>query len=276
MARTNLKRSGGYLPRLPAKRMKWGRSRRRSGYRRRTRNNSNRTWTIQTASGQGLQFKTRKLRAAAWRRKLWNDTLAKTHYRSQGNTVDQITTGTTQATGSVNLLFPTFIGVPSRTTAFWTSTGGLLTPDVGETPPTFGPGDLIIRGGRIGFNVNCPDAVTSEIGLTLYVIRTMADPDAGNLPAILPYGVDITAFAEAISRFGKIIYRKSAVLNNQYPSFSYEHRLRVQKVDQEIHAQELGYQIMFIIVVCNLTDGTDETLNVITYHDLSFSGDIIT
>lgn len=247
------------------------RARRRGIGRRRTT-----TSTFQNSYGFGMQYRSRKLRAGTWRRKLWNDTLAKTHYRSSGNGVNTMTTGTLQGIGNVTVSYPTFIGTPGPTTAFWTSTGGLQPPDLGATNPTFTVGDMVIRGGRVGVVVSVGDTVTDEIGVTIWVVKLVKDPNNANIASAISYGSMIDATPEFVTRVGKVLYNKTAIINNTNPSFSLEHRLRVQKIDQEIYGTELGDQIAFIISAANLTDTSSETINLLNYHDLSFAADATT
>jgi len=253
--------------------------RRRTQYGRRrrgARGSRTKSSTFQNSYGFGLNYKSRMLKRSTWRRKLWNDTLAKTHYRSSGNGVSTQTTGTIQGVGNVAVYYPTFIGTPGPTTAFWTSTGGLQPPDLGATNPTFSVGDITIRGGRVGIVITVPDAVTDEIGVCVWVVKGKEDPNQGNIPAAIAYGSMIDAGPEFNTRVGKVLYTKTAILNNTSPSFSIEHRLRVEKIDQEIYATELGRNVMFIVACSNLTDTSDNTINVLGYHDLSFSADAAT
>jgi len=62
--------------------------RKRTGYasrpfkRRRVFSQKFKSSTSNQGAGYGLQFKSRRLRGRRWRSKLWNDTLAKSHWRS--------------------------------------------------------------------------------------------------------------------------------------------------------------------------------------------------
>jgi len=263
-----------YAGRSSGRSYKRGKFVRRS--RRRFARGRNKTWTSQSATGNQYNYRSRKLRPRAWRRKLWNDTLAKTHYRSSGNGAGTLATQTTIGSATVSIFFPTFIGTPGPTTAFWTTTGGLVTPDTGETAPTFGPGDIVIRGGRIGITITCPDAVTEEIGVTIWVVRLTNDPNVGAIGATLPYGSMIDINPDFAYRVGKVLYNKQAILSGAYPSFTLEHRMRVEKIDKEIFGTELGHQVAFIVAIANLQTTDARTLSTIAYHDLSFTADAIT
>nr|UOF81678.1 putative capsid protein [Cressdnaviricota sp.] len=247
----------------------------RRGRRRFRRSGNAGTFTSQSASGLNTRYKTRRIRPRAWRKILWRDTMAKTHYRSVGQGSGTITTGTSQGNGNVVTAYPTFIGVPSATTAFWTATGGLNPPDTGGATPTFALGDLTIRGGIIGTTVSCQDTITNEIGVTISVVKLMKRPNTALVPASNPWGCQIDGDPEFTTQFGKVLYKRTAILSGAYPHLTVQHRLRVQKIDQEIWGTSLGDQVVFIISCANLQTADSETLNLTTYHDMSFSGDVV-
>jgi len=237
----------------------------------------NKTWTSQSSVGNQMQYKSRKLNKSAWRRKLWSDTLGVQHYRSTGNASVSIESSNTVGQGQVSLQLPTFVGPPGPTTAFWTTAGGLVITDQGANPVQFAPTDLVIRGGRIGILITCPDDITEELAVTIYVIQIFSEPDYTLLPTLVPYGGMVDAEPDFNRRLGRILYNKSAVMSNQYSSFSLEHRLRIQKIDQETFGTSLGGQIGFLVTVTPLQTSpvTPYELPSIVYHDLSFTGDAI-
>lgn len=245
--------------------------------RRMRRGAKNITWTSQTGVGKNLIYKSRRISKKSWRRKLWNDTLAVQHYRSIGNTINTVTSSVTQAIGANTLVLPTFVGAPGPTTAFWTATGGLQATDAGAATVTFDETDLVIRGGRVGITVTCPDTITEEIGVTISVVRLISNPDFGTLPTTTVYGSNIDAGPDFTRRFGRVVYRKTAVMSNTYSNFSLEHRLTVEKIDQETFGTVLGGQIGFVVTVTPLqtSPGAAYSLPTISYHDLSFTGDSV-
>jgi len=258
--------------RRPAKRGRFSGRKRRFA---RKRGPSNITWTSQTGVGKNLGYKSRKLSKSAWRRKLWNDTLAVQHYRSIGVGPGVATSGSVQGTGENTLVFPTFVGTPGPTTAFWTTTGGLQITDEGGASVTFDETDLVIRGGRVGITVTCPDTITEELGVTVSVVNTIANPDIGLLNGTTTYGSNIDAGPDFTRRFGRVLYRKTTILSNTFSNFTYEHRLKVQKIDQETHGTVFGSQIVFIVTVTPLQTSpvTEYSLPYLAYHDMSFTGD---
>lgn len=262
-ARRNVRRRLNFGARRVSRRRRFARSRR------------NKTWTSQSATGNQFNYRTRRMRPRAWRRMLWRDTIGQQHYRSQGQGTGTLTTGTSQGNGNVQIFNPTFIGVPGPTTAFWTATGGLQPTDAGAAVATFGASDLVIRGGRIGITISCPDAVTQEVACTIWVVRVQEDPNYTFVPTVQSYGGMIDSTPDFQKRVGKVLYNKSAILSGAYPHMTLEHRLRVEKIDQEIFGTELGSQIIFIVSIANLQSADDLTLFTSVYHDLSFTGDAV-
>lgn len=242
----------------------------------RSRGRSNRTWTSQSASGQFMGYKSRKIRSRTFKRILWRDTLSQNHYRSSGTGLATLATGTTQGIGTVLEVDPLFIGTPGPTTAFYTATGGLLPQDLTGTTATFGTGRLVIRGGRVGITVSAPASVTDEIACTIWVVFLKKGANRSALPALASYGVMIDGSPDFTTEFGKVLYQRNAILNTAYPNMTVEHRLRLQSIDQHEFATVVGQQIAFIVAVQNLSSTTSVTMNVATYHDLSFSGDAAT
>lgn len=251
--------------------------RRRFGRRRfsRKRTQGRLSWTSQAPRGQGMNYKSRKMKRRAWAGHLWRKTLADTHFRSSGNGTTGLNTNTTVGVGLSTILRPTFIGTPGPTTAFWTTTGGLQVPDVGSSAYTFSGGNLIIRGGQVGITISAPDTVTDDCNVKIYVVRLTKRPDDTLVIAAPSYGSMIDATAD-FSNFGKVLYSREATVNYQNPSFTLVHRLRCEKIDMEMYGTTLGQQIAFVAVLTNMIDGTANTLSAVIWHDLSFSGDVVT
>lgn len=229
-------------------------------------------WTMQTIRPYGNKYKSRRLSRKAWRRVLWRDTLTDTHYRSVGNGSIVIATPAVQATSSVTVLYPTFVGVPSLTTAFWTATGGAQPHDTGVAVPTF-IGDITLRGGVIGIVISVLDAVVLDVACTVFTVALAKNADVSKLPATIVYGGDASDAAD-FADFGRILDKKEYIMNYQNPSFTVERRLRVQKIDQEQWATKLGQQIVFVVQLANLQSGAAVNVQTTTYHNLSFSADV--
>ncbi|AXF52239.1 MAG: putative capsid protein [Anthevirus perseuis] len=227
---------------------------------------------MQKPKAQTSRYRGRKMSARKWRNHLWTHTLTEQHYRSSGNASGTLTTPASIAEGTVVEINPTFLGVPGPTTAFWTVTGGIQPVDTGVAAPAAFSGDLIIRGGQVGMTLSAADAVTDEIAVSVFECWLAKNADDTVLPATLEWGTMID-FAPDFANFGKILSRKDMIINNQYPAVTFTRRLRPQKIDQEQFAKP-GQQFCWIVVVANLTQASAETINIVTWHDLSFTGDV--
>jgi hypothetical protein len=218
------------------------------------------------------RYRSRKMRTSKWRNLLWQQTLAQTHWRSSGASPLTFNPSATIGVGTTHIINPTFLGTPGPTTAFWTATGGLQAHDTGGAIPTF-KNDLIIRGGRVGMTIVASDSITDDIGVTVYTCWAKNEANYSAIAANVTWGSNIDVSAD-FAEFGKVLSRKDYIINHLYPTTTLEHRLRVQKIDQNEYGTSQGQQIVFILVITNLTTASaSPNINVVTYHDMSFSGD---
>lgn len=270
MARKRMR--SGLFSRNVRRRLNFGRRIRR----RRTGGRRTLSYTSQATKGSTLNYRARRLPRRAWNRALWRDTLFKTHYRSGGNQTATIQTGTVVGQGPTTIIDPFFLGTPGPTTAFWVAAGGFETPDTGATPPTFGPGDKVIRGGTIGLSLNTQANTADSLNVKVFTIRLNARPDFSLVPGVLPYGARLDSSPDFTRNVGRIIDVKEAALGADNPSFTIIRRLSVQKIDTETFDTYLGNHIIFIVAVANMSDSTDTAIVTTHFHDLSFTADPIT
>nr|QTE03444.1 MAG: capsid protein [Tarsiger cyanurus CRESS-DNA-virus sp.] len=251
--------------------------RRRLGRRRvGRRKNSTTAWnSISSSAARGIQFKSRKGSLRQWRRTLYRDTQALSHYRSALALVGTITTGTTPGFGNVGAIHPEF-GTVVSTDPFWTATGGFEVLDVGAGVPTF-RGDITLRGGKIGITLSVPDSVTDAIACDVYLMFKIKRPIAFAtvFAALEPLGFDPSANADVPTNFGSVLFKRSGVLDYNNKTLTVEHRVKPRKIDQ-ITFGALGNQFCWLIHVVNTTSATDVTVNHIKYHNFSFSADTTT
>lgn len=137
------------------------RTKRSYAYKRRRRGRqdiSTRSLAAATFTGYGG----RMLSKAAWRRKLWNDTLAlqkfKTIFSANQNYA-------TVATGAIEALYVTEL--MDNANPFWTAAGGLQPDLAGAGPPTLNPDKIVIRGGQIWMSFTLDPAATSDVEMTI-------------------------------------------------------------------------------------------------------------
>lgn len=237
------------------------------------RRNSTTAWnSISSTAARGVGFKARRGSIKSWRRALYRDTQAASHYRSSLALVSTITTGTTPGFGNVGVIHPEF-GTVVGTDEFWTAAGGFEVLDVGAGVPTF-RGDITLRGGKIGITLSVPDSVTDAIAVDVYLMFKNKRPEAFAtvFPALEPLGWDPSANADVATDFGKTFWKRSAILDYNNKTLTVEHRVKPRKIDQIIF-DNLGSQYAWLIHVVNTTSATDVTVNTIKYHNFSFSAD---
>lgn len=247
----------------------------RTGYRRRTYKRA--TFTDQRGLATGIQYRARKLRPRAYKRSLFNQTRHETHYRSQ--TCRSYTSALAGcATCVVNTLFPLVNSSPNynEATPFWTYDGGLKAVDKGSNPSGF-KGDIVLRGGKIWVQVSMlsPDI---NVGVDIYVFRTLPNADYEAFGLMQKdwahYGWDPTCNANISTTFGKMINRKSCILNANQRIVYMEQRLGVQKMDKDVVTNR-GSQLCYVVCCSNLTNSTAQEVRITYGFSVSFTGDVL-
>jgi len=269
MARTNIRRGGGYMSKKSF-RARWGRKGRRTLRKRRS---GMKAYTMFKGAGYTLPYRSKKLSASAFRRKLWQDTLSSQHYRSVDSNAVAQTTGATTGAGSVGLYTPLLSAAGGN--PFWTVAGGLLPPDTAGVSPIF-RGDVVLRGGKIGISISAAGTVPDATIVKVWTVKTVSNPIVARVVTPQSLGWDPSMSPDFISEFGRVISYREACINGNFPILTVEHRLKVQKIDQASFVDDFGHQYVFIVHVVNAVDTTDTSLTVIPYHNVSFSADATT
>lgn len=270
MARTlqTRKRSRGVVLVRPIKRRRMLR-RRRFGRRSRLQGITNR---MSGASSIG-RFRTRRTRPSTFRRRLWQSTQDKSHYRSVGAAATAVSTqgggnGMTQAT----------LTVITPGNQFWTTGGGAVSEDAGVALPTF-VGDIILRGGisklsvsnRVGGTEVSP---TDNVRVTIFTVWTQPDIPPFTFPAAVPITWDPSVFGD-FQRYGKVIGKKEAILQAHGDSVEVTFRHRIQRIDQNVHFN-LGSRLVWFVLVSEMSNSdtnTVETVDIVNSISYSFVGD---
>jgi len=238
--------------------------------RRRTGKSRMTAYTMFKGTGYSLPYRSRKLSARAFRKKIWNDTIAAPHWRSIDNNALTQTTGTTQGSGSVSLYTPLLSAAGGN--PFWVTAGGLLPQDTGGASPTF-RGDITLRGGKIGICISVAEASGNHSLIKVWTVRTVSNPIVARIISPQLLGWDPSVSPDFVSEFGRPIAYREAVINGNFSTFTVEHRLKPQKIDQASFINDFGHQIVFLVQIVNTVDATDNTVQVIPYHNVSFSAD---
>jgi len=266
----------GFKSGYPSKRRKFGRKRPR-------------TYTLTGDSGKvvGSQFRGRKIGPARWRNKIWNDTLAKSHYRSLGQLAQNATAYLSSGFGKGNVKMIPMITVDDNyyhSNPFWISNGGARILDRDSSVPTF-EGDLVIRGGLCRYTVTNPDGGVPVL-MRVYGVWANKNPNydvyTGMESELHDLEWDPSINAD-FSSFGKIMFKKETLLLPGARPFSVVYRLRPQKIENQVFrgtsgvlltSVPAGAQPWWVYQMVPLINNAsaDDVISIISFN-LSFSGD---
>lgn len=236
------------------------------------------------------RFRSRKLSKRRWRKVLWRDTLAQTHYRSVADIGVSLGLSSATATSPVNfepMLTNAFAGL-TDTAPFWTAGGGLQPNETGAALPLFGDNDIVLRGGysRLQFSPN--DTVVLPIRVKVWVVRAVQNPDLAKITAITTGNQaadwDPTLVPEFVQDVGRVVLAKETLLLPGARPFEMVWKLNVQKIDQAVWQGKVGPPIeppggrfywMWQLQPTNTTAATGQLVAVLKGHNLSFSADTV-
>jgi len=221
-----------------------------------------------------IQFKRRRFRPKAYKRRIWNDTLYTTHFRSvlDNAFVAQTQLQTARANGFV---------VQAVQAPFWQVAGGAQPANVGGSVPDFS-NDITLRGGLI--RVSCTnESNVDTIRVKVFLVKTNKFPNntiitTANMTNISSMW-DPTVVA-GNREYGKVIYAREAMLMPDSQPFECFYKLGVQKIDQDDWVTNYGNAYTWLVLICkmNITEfvAAVQNVRVVWSHNLSFSGDAIT
>lgn len=225
----------------------------------------------QNGIGKSLPFKGRKLTKKSWNHKLWDSTLQKAHYRSNGaiggvlstpNLNTQVTIVTAQALNN---------GVAQ----FWQTGGGAIEVNDGFGVPTF-EDDIIVRGGKVGitlFNLGGDGAAgNSPVRAEVFLVKQSPRPTLSNLPGTAFVGWDPTIIPEFKRDIGTIVFRREIIIEPGQ-LFACERRIPIMKIDQESFSTD-NQRWIWIVAANDFENTSAVSVNIITFFNLSFSADV--
>jgi len=229
-------------------------------------------FTSQSGIGSGLRYRARKQSISLWRKKLWDATLFKKHYRSVRNTTASVATPVLQNQATIEFSNALRLG----SNDFYTTAGGAFDPD-GLTVPTFVPDDdIVIRGGKITLricNKHDTEANADPLDVRVYLIRSGRNYSQAGLITTQAVNWDPSMFIDFQTNLGRIVYNKKFLLRDEETA-SIEYRLKIQKIDQTDYQNgRLSYH--WIMVVSNPDTVGARQLQYTTGYSLSFTGDAI-
>lgn len=255
--------------------------RRRTGVRKarlfRSRRFGNRNGFLsgQTSRGSGFGFRRRRFRPSALKRRLWNDTLYTTHYRSLLD--HDYSIATTNAYSLANGFLFKAIQDP-----FWQAVGGAAPANQGGAVPDFRD-DITLRGGLIRAALCNDSAQGYTIRARIFLMKSNKYPNNNIFtgPALLNIGTmfDPSVFP-GFREFGKVIAFRETFLLPQSAPFEFTHRLGVQKVDQDDWVTNYGSAYYWMVIVSNCNNPSilpvaAQNVRFVWSHNLTFSADAI-
>lgn len=243
-----------------------GRARR---FKKRRTTRGRKTASVTTKSGSFRtigNFRSRKTSLKAYRRRLWNNTLDKVHYRSVNSTTFSVASpanasGATSSVAGCMLLG----GLP-----FWLASGGAQMPfPTASSIPVF-EDKIVIRGGIINMVCTNDAADSYPMKVKAYLVKTGADFDATTFPATVSSMFDPSAWPDFNTLIGKVILSKEILLeNNNSAELSY--RLPVHMIEQgPLIALKKTY-VWFFLTTCLNGVATNVTFTI--GFNMSFSAD---
>jgi len=160
---------------------------------------------------------------------------------------------------------------------FWTPSGGTLVADFGGAVPTF-IGDIIVRGGTLGVRVSNQAADLQPLECKVFLLMTPKKTSVGAAvppPTISnqPIGFDLSQLTDFSSLYGKILYSRSALIENANV-VEFVYRMRVHKVDQFEYSQT-SRRFYWVVCIGATESSSAPSATVTQFWNASFVGDAV-
>jgi len=207
---------------------------------------------------------------------LWRDTQMKTHWRSTFDITGNIATPNAVAGATLTQI--------AALPVFYTAAGGLQQTDTGVAPPLF-TADIVLRGGYCRLAIaNRIDPLTGTsidaVRATVFAVWTTAAPtNPAGFAATVSTMWD-PSLTPDFEKFGKVLWKKQALLKQDGEAVEFYFKFKVQKIDQAIFnpaAGTRGQTLVWLVLLSQMTNNeaapTAETVDYVTSHNLSFTGD---
>ena len=232
------------------------------------------------------RFRTRKIRAATFRRILYRDTMFKQHYRSVLALPFTMATPANLNQATVGVFYPGSNFPAGTQQPFWQFAAGAQSPDPPSVVPDFF-GDIILRGGissitianRVGATEVSP---TDCVRVTVFTVWKSREDGGFTLPTTVSIAWDPSVVGD-FQKFGRVIGRREALLHANGEVVELKFRHRVQKIDQNVNTDNFsatsgGNRLAYVVMVSQ-TSNSDlsavETVDVTIGWNYSFSADAL-
>lgn len=215
-------------------------------------------------------YRGKKISPSLWKKKLWDSTLQKSHYRVAATWIDTISTPANRSQSQ-----STIYQAQSNGNLFWGATGGAIDVD-GGTIPTFSD-DLIIRGGSLSLTVTYVDntvALGDHCKVKIMLIKGADNINFSGFNGIRDANWDSTMFPEFRARVGKVLFQKEFDLGTEIgTAMTFKRRIGIQKIDTE------GWGVLgtgrhyWVVTATNPANNAGTDLTLTFGMSMSFSGD---
>lgn len=223
-------------------------------------------FTSLNTKGTSVGFRGKKISRRVYRSYLWDSTMFKTHWRSLLTTAGDVTTPANDVAATV-----TGLNMYRHTTnPFWTTAGGGIVVDTGNTLPLFS-GDIILRGGV--YTCTFSNTTANDMVLKIWMSTTVGDPSLAIVPSTVPIGWDPSSSPDFNSQVAKTWEQKTVHIEGGN-SYSISKRFKLQKIDSVTYGIE-GLSPVIWMSIGNLGHSTASICRVARSYNLSFSADAI-
>jgi len=229
------------------------------------------------SSAGGWNYKRKRLNKRAWVRRMQAASNAEQKHRS--NNALPFTFPSALVRQQQRVFFVPII-TDINASPFWTAAGGLVNNDGDTVATDFGSGDLYLRGGKGTISFTNTLATNINNGPSLKVRTWRARTTAFGIPLSTPFVVsqdwDPTLPDPALGN--QDTWRLYTILDNvdvilkSGETYERSAPLRQMKIDQSAHLSNQSREF-WIIAVGNMSTNVQADLQVVTSHNLSFTGD---
>jgi len=260
--------------------------RRRYRIRRRFRGKRAYASTSQWGRPYSFSFRRKRRSLRRYRSLLWKDTASKAHYRSYAHVPAIVTSPT--GLGNAGVYFLQALGTQGfgtmntpGGTQFWSTGGGAQQINEGVAVPAF-DSDIVLRGGVARISVMNPETdvpcrvkifavwASTSPAASIYVNNNNTNKSLEWDPTVIP----------DFYRFGRVLFRKEALLPDVNSSMECMYRFKPQKIDQGDFLGSAtvpsGSQLWWIVTFAPLIGNLiADNIPIVKSYNLSFSADAV-
>lgn len=240
---------------------------------RKRRSGGRRLINLSTNKGaaRSFGFRSKRLSSRAYKKKLWDSSLMKAHYRSNAGFAGSITTNVGDSTSDEIAVFDV-LGLNSNATAFWLLAGGAKQLDPGNNPPGF-IDDIVVRGGIASISIY-NNSTAHPIRASVYLIKESNQPNYGIIPSEVSELWDPTLVADFAGDIGKVLLKRTFLIESNATE-KVMWRVPIFKIDQGqwLDSSSPKRYYRWLVQIGDFDPLAANLINVLTAYNVSFTGD---